>query len=486
MNRMNRMTALGLSAAVSMALALSLANANTTNTNTNAKKVELGYVDGANCSISPTTFSTWFKSGSLGKDGMVTFADSVGFPLDNTKCDFYKWGHQMFLWMVSPVAGGIVLDSPIFFDVNFNNSGNAVYLPNTLGEINNSFALRGAKPQNFQPGGQAGGSDTLLSLNDSLVYFGIHANDVYAWFNTAVSNGALPPTTPFPSTQAELDAIVKYAASNGATLSDADALTLELKTAWVDGTTVDDLSKYVTISADVPNYVKTSDTLWTIDPTTPTVQKTLAMVGMHVVGPVQGHPEMVWATFEHRDNVPDNTFYFDSIFGQVPVPYDASGTWNFMTDGGSQDGALTAQMTIDGSTGNVKATTGNTIRQNNVYRVNPWGNAPTPESAENNSELISLNLDIGLMLAMTGDVRANYFQVGSVWSRNGSIPSSPTDQDLIGSLLLANSTMETYHQQGSGNSNMGCFGCHSAETSTGTSHLFSTSNQPLVPPSPSK
>lgn len=473
---MNRITALGLTAGISMALALNLGDAN-------AENVGLDYVDGDNCSISPTEFSTWFQSRSLDKNGLVKFADSVGFPTDNSKCDFYKWAHQMFLWMVSPAAGGIVLDSPTFFDVNFNSSGNAVYLPNTLGEIDNSFALRGTKPQNFQPGGQAGGSDTLLSLNGSLVYFGVHANDVYAWFNTAVSNGVLPSTTPFPSTPQELSKIVQYAASNGAVLPDADALTLELKTAWVDGTTVDDLSQYVTISADVPNYVKTSDTLWTIDATAPSVQKTLALVGMHVVGPVQGHPEMVWATFEHRTNAPDNLFYFDTIIGQFPVPYDSSGTWNFMTKGGSQSGALTPQMTIDGGNGDVKATSGNTIRQNDVYRVNPWGNAPTAASAENNSELISLNLDVRLMLALTGDVRANYFQVGAVWTRDGSIPSSPTDPELVGSLLLANSTMETYHQQGSGNPNMGCFGCHSAGSSTGTSHLFSPSNQPLVPPS---
>ena len=85
------------------------------------------------------------------------------------------------------------------------------------------------------------------------------------------------------------------------------------------------------------------------------------------------------------------------------------------------------------------------------------------------------------MLGLTGDVRSNYFQVGAVWTKDGSIPSSPTDSELIGSLLLANSTMETYHQLGSSSSDQGCFGCHSASTSTGTSHVFSLTNIPLVP-----
>lgn len=467
-----------ISLAATVALALGTAQ---------AQSNALRYVDGSSCSLSPTEFNTWFASGTLADNGKVTFADSVGFPTDNSKCDFYKWAHRMFLWIVSPAAGGIVLDSPVFYDVNFNSKG-AVYVPNTLGAPGNAFALRGTKPQNFQPGGQAGGNDTLLSLNGSLVYFGVHANDVYAWFNTAVSNGALPSSTPFPSTQAELNSIVQYAASHGAVLPDANALTLELKTAWVDAATVGDLSEYVTISATVPNYVKTSSTLWSIDSTTPTIQKTLALVGMHVVGPVQGHPEMVWATFEHRDNAPDNDFYFNIATPILPiapikVPYDSTGVWNFMRNGGSRTGALVPQMTVDGKTGDIKATKGNTISQNNVYRVNPWGNAPTPASAENNSELISLNFDVNAMLGLVGDVRANYFQVGAVWTRDGSIPSSPTDPQLVGSLLLANSTMETYHQQGSSQSDQGCFGCHSASTSTGTSHLFSPENQPLVPPS---
>lgn len=244
----------------------------------------------------------------------------------------------------------------------------------------------------------------------------------------------------------------------------------------------------------VPNYVKTSTTLWTINSTTPLVFKTLALVGIHVVGTVQNHPEMVWATFEHRNNAPDNTFYFQNLSGKPQqVSYNSAGQWTFMKSGGAQAGALVAQMTVDKTTGNINATTGNTIQPNNVYRVNPWGNAPTQDSAENNSELISLNLDILVMLGLVGDVRSNYFQVGAVWTRDGSVPSTPTDSQIVGSLLLANSTMETYHQQGTGNSNMGCFGCHNVAVASSsanssapsrsvqTSHVYNLNNIPLVP-----
>jgi hypothetical protein len=442
-----------------------------------AQPPALQYTDAA-CSLSPKQFSAWFPSGRVTQGGMVTFADSVAFPTQNTACDFYKWAHQMFLWIVSPAAGGIVLDSPVFYDVNFNSSG-GYYVGNGPTGGGNSFVLRGAKPQSIQPGGQAGGGDTLLSLKGSLVYFGVHANDVYAWFNTAVSNKVLPSTAPFPTTPSELAPVLAYAAKNGANVPDGNALTLELKTAWVDAASVGNPADYVTIAATVPNYVPASSTQWTIDKANPTVAKTLALVGIHVVGPVRGHPEMVWATFEHRGNAPDNTFYFNTLNGQQRVvSYNSTGTWAFMASGGPQSGALVAQMTVDGNTGNIVATAGNTIRPNNVYRVNPWGSAPTPASAANNSQLISLNLDINAMLAMVGDVRANYFQVGAVWTSDGSIPPTPTDPKLRGSLLLANTTMETYHQLPTGKSaDMGCFGCHKATTSTGTSHMFP--NNPL-------
>jgi hypothetical protein len=446
----------------------------------------------ATCNISSKDLASWYVSGTPTKGGIVTFANSVDFPIKNTACDFYKWSHQMFLWITSPLGQGTILDSPVFYDVNFDSNGNAIYLPN--GSVGlaararpRTFALRGTKPQSFQPGGQAGGGDTLLSLNGSLVYFGIHANDVYAWFNTAVTNGVMPASSPFPTTKAELQKITQYAEQNKAKLGDANALTMELKTAWVDAATVKNVGDYITMTAAVPNYVgKVGDTTWTISTTTPTVTKTLALVGMHVVGPVQGHPEMVWATFEHRNNAPDDTYYLQFGASQAiqKVPYNSKGQWTFMSDGGSKVGALTAMMKVDGATGNIVATTGNTIKQNNVYRAMPWGNLPTSASANNNGQLVSLNKDIRNTLSKLGDVRSNYFQGGAVWTRNGSIPTSGNDTaQQVGSLLLANATMETYHQTNI----KGCFGCHNIAAAnpptpkTAVSHLFAITNNPLVP-----
>jgi hypothetical protein len=443
------------------------------------------YPGNAACGIDKNEFDGWFVSKKAAPNGLVTFADSTAFPTKNSACDFYKWSTQMFLWITSPLPNGLVLTSPVFYDVNFDSSGNAIFVPNGKGNSQKSFKLRGTKPQKFQPGGQAGGQDTLLSLNGSLVYFGIHANDVYAWFNTAVVNGNLPYSTPFPTTKADVTPIVSYAQANGASLPDANALTMELKTAWVDATTVANAADHITISATVPNYVgKVGDQKWIIDPKQSTITKRLALVGMHVVGPVRGHPELVWATFEHASNAPNDEYYVSFGGAEVfeRVPYNSSGKWTFMTYGGSRSGALEPKMKV-ATNGTIDATTKSGVVQNNVYRAAPWGNVPQAASANNNGQIISLNRDVAKLLG-AADLRGKYFLVGAVWTQNGSIPATATDTaQQTGSKLLANATMETYHQA----SPSGCFGCHFAQPGTGqsnstsTSHLFSNTNNPLVP-----
>ena len=70
-----------------------------------------------------------------------------------------------------------------------------------------------------------------------------------------------------------------------------------------------------------------------------------------------------------------------------------------------------------------------------------------------------------LGLLAPGDVRANYILIGALWTQHGQIPPSGTQ---IGSLDLANSTLETYHQ------NLHCFTCHQG-TSFGKddlSHIY--------------
>ncbi|MEX0297864.1 MAG: hypothetical protein AB3N28_02250, partial [Kordiimonas sp.] len=234
-------------------------------------------------------------------------------------------------------------------------------------------------------------------------------------------------------------------------------------------------------------------------------QKQLAMVGMHIVGTVQDHPEMVWATVEHLSNAPDASYYYINNQGQnTLVPHPVTGSWTFASNapGGIQWNQERAKVyssasdktpvcnTVNCKSGDIVAYMDATISPSLTVRINPWGSASAAASGsqiqdpENNSELISLNNDVIGMLA-TGDVRKNYFVSGAVWTQHGNLPTydgkGPAFKQ-IGSLSLANSTMETYHQETSTSAtatNAGCFMCHSISGAQATakqgvelSHIF--------------
>lgn len=431
------------------------------------------------CVVDQATFNSWFESATAADGGLVVPANGFDFPppATNTKCDFYKWGAQMFLWLTSPDdAGGIVLDGEDFYDV-VPDGKERVFIQN--GSSNNLMQLRSVKSITSEGTGQAGGGDVLISANNSLVYYGVHANDIYAWFRTGYVNGALSSLgDDFPTTEDEVNTVVAYANDNGAEISNANPSTMELKTSWVDASTVD-ASQFVTASAVVPTYDKTTDpTNWTV---TGTETITLALVGVHIVAPVLGHPELVWISYEHQNNAPMADYvYTDAGGDQVLVAYSAQGSWTFDVDPNYMPAmiSLNASQQSDGS---IAAYSGMQIGPVQNAQKNPWGVAPGPNNdAGNNTDLVSLNSGIMAMLAALGDVRANYYQLGGIWTSEGQLPLSGTDGNIRGGLRLANSTMETFHQypDHNGFTSENCFTCHSVNSQdsagVGVSHIFNS------------
>jgi hypothetical protein len=473
----------------------------------------------SDCSLDLQEFSTWIDPNHR---SAFEPANSIAFPpYNNTKCDFYKWSAQMFLWATSTSSqyggsGNFVFDSPVFFDVSpaINNKRTLI-----SSELGNDFALRAGKfDELIGETGQAGGGDALISQAStdasnasSLVYYGIHVNDVYAYFLKGQKdpskpfhpvrppNPSAPPMSPelsfpnaFPIWPAELQQVVNYARTQGRILQDADALTMELKTSWIDANTVKNPSQYLIIDATVPNYIMEGDKIWKIDQMLPAVRKRLALVGMHVVGTVQGHPEMVWATYEHVNNAPDVTYEYTNAQG---VNQTAGGSANngFLFNSNSMANANIARLKNCNSKScaptDIVHTENETIGPSNTTRLNPWGSigkdAPnnTPNEtgvANNNAQLISLNNDV-IRFLPGGDARRNYVLSGAVWTLKGGIPvfndpvksGNPAEQK--GSLSLANTTMETYHQLAY-LTNDGCFSCHAlgskSDVGVKVSHIF--------------
>lgn len=340
--------------------------------------------------------------------------------------------------------------------------------------------------------GQAGGAGVLLAQNASVVYYSMVANDVYAYFASGVNSGKIQATL-FPTTQTELDTIQNFA---GQTFPDGKALAVEVKLSWVDVSAVADPSAYVTSPAYVPTYDTSDPKKWV-----PTGEKltTLALVGVHFVGSAKGHPEMIWSTFEHFGNAPTGQFQYVNQNNQtITVPANSAGKWVLSAAGSSgpfnvvhanyQSPPDIQGSTVDGQQFDVSPSDTQLVY---AFGVAPMGQPNqedlTPAAA--NTSVISANNTVLSQLA-GGDLRSNYYFVGSTWTFGGYTPTgqyNPTTNNgngsEIGTNRLANSTMETYHQApnsvdppaGSGSN---CFSCHKGgpvgqKATTVVSHIFS-------------
>jgi len=419
------------------------------------------------CAVSSSEFNSWFAEGKPTVEGWVKPANSVGFATNNTVCDFYKWGAQMFLWLTSPEGDGLVLDGEAIINVLPADDQGKRYLQENRDGVALPFSLRREKFDDIGEVGQAGGSGVLMSQGESLVYYGVHVNNVYAYFLTGQKNGKFPDMTKFPRNSEDLQDVEKFVAStypNTPLVAD-EALAMELKSSWVEASTLANPEDFIQMNAVIPTYTPNSDnTSWA---KTSTKTTKLALVGMHVVGTVQNHPEFVWSSFEHINNAPDAEYYYYDGKGKLQEKgFSSDGDFVFMASGGSEDSANTECMKEDKGAINAVESSGKPVCSggvvsSNTVRVNPWGSAPTAASATNNTLLLSNNNSIINQLSK-GDLRKNYIQIGGIWT---SAPTETSDApipdtndfkstDLRGSLILANSTMETYNQA------LDCFTCH--------------------------
>lgn len=336
--------------------------------------------------------------------------------------------------------------------------------------------------------GQATG-DALMSRNGAMVYYLTMVNDVYAWFLTGVNAGKLNGSQ-FPTTQGALDSIVTYAKANNATLPDSVALAMELKTSWVEASTLVNPEDYITVTAVIPTFNTSDSTKWI-----PNGEKTtkMALVGMHIVGSLAGHPEMAWSTFEQQSNTPNAEYrYVDMNHKVKTVPRDTGNNWLFNSK--AADTAVNiSHMTVKnpapqkGTSDTIRAQNGFKISASNTLGALPWGSAKDSvtnqedkSSAASNSEIISINYTIQKMLG--NDIRAKYLQIGATWTMGGAPPTGgvygvdgTAPGVSIGTSVLANTTMETYFQEPV----YSCFTCHSSHTTPATlypsalSHIYS-------------
>src|SRR5262249_8235569 len=147
------------------------------------------------------------------------------------------------------------------------------------------------------------------------------------------------------------------------------ALAIETKSSWIEADGLAGADNYITITATIPTFDTTDPMHWVRNGTK---QAKLALVGLHVVGSAKGHPEMIWATFEHVNNTRNAPYtYTNTSNTMTTVPQDNVGIWLFSMTPPTP----TPNVSLNSTSGDdiVAASPPAPIGPSDILRVNPWG-----------------------------------------------------------------------------------------------------------------
>ena len=353
--------------------------------------------------------------------------NSAGFPANPNNCDFHQWAWNAFLWLTQDVKG-----QPRF--LRFPADG-----IETKPGILNALIGRSAKARTIEIVQQAGPDGIMVDLQGRAIYYSIHSNSTFGDF--IKQNGLLDP--------AKLRAFDPN--------KSFPVNTLTLKAAWKVVAAGEDVSTFYTRAARIALLTSKNDKIVLSGRTRPAK---VALVGFHIAGAVNGHPEMIWATFEHVRNAPDLPKAMNDMAPNEAVSdqgwtfYKANTPFRDCNVNSAGAGALKldeARQTLSPAT--------------QVCRIVPFGGG-RPSNVDN---IKSLNASVHSQLK---DVFNNYFEVGAIWFnasdglkpnctfQPGSLecPAQAGTPLLTGSTALSNTTVETFTQAQSAQNN--CFACH--------------------------
>jgi hypothetical protein len=379
-----------------------------------------------------------------------------------TDCDFHEWSWEAFVWATALDTNNV----PRF--MSFPTP--AELLNPTVPKSKKKVPLLRLASRLHENAGSLEGTGAIVEADGNMlvapngypVYASVHMNPAY--FDTAKNNmivnggyqkntGDYFPTgsAVFKATWLRLDGTQPAPAGAFMTEADVPLLTIE--------------NNIVVPQKDKSGAIKT-------------VTVKVALVGLHVVGITVGHPEFLWATFEHKDNspqTPDNTF---STSGSDPKNY------TFYKGGTSFTQVNTANTQPTPATKQTPVLSFNVSQQkfspatNAVLENKTGGESFSPLGPQNISNLNTASQTFLAKQSKGQALFANYNLIGTVWfSSNTYVDSNPNYPNLdqvngVGSVNLANVTAETFEQVAS-NSDIkkvqNCFLCHNAQ-----SYTFST------------
>jgi hypothetical protein len=394
-------------------------------------------------------------------EGLNQFlAPGIAFPTSDTAsvtapdCNFHQWSWEAFIWataLIKDPKSGTTLPRFMTFAtpadlLNKNaTAGEPKLRPLTLAA--RSLTFHGVA--GFSEGAGAiveADGNMLVAQNGYPVYASVHMNPSY--FATARKN--LIVTGGYESQPQDSSFAV------GAAVFKATWLRLDKGQAAPAGA--------YTTQAQVPVLeTKVTPGLVTIQPMAGKfVTVTVALIGLHVVGQTENHPEFLWGTFEHKMNSPvtaDNTFTPSPTVSdpnnytlyKANTPFsqanNAVNPPDLRLDAATQKFTPVTNAVLENQTGGENQTDG----VGNVFAIN--------SSAQNAVAAFQPPIPP----AQT--VFANYNLVGTVWMAPNSYNVNSDQSSAFGSVDLANATAETFVQNANNTpiANVAnCFMCHNA------------------------
>lgn len=366
-----------------------------------------------------------------------------------SNCDFHQWSWQKFLWLTNEVNG-----KPLFMDSLMQVSSSGQKLDQNKGIILTDTAQASSTTDVLKTPNYASGIPPSTT-----VYYSIFMDKLL--YATMLKYGPIAKNDP-----SKVKDITFPVGS------------LELKTSWIKSSVLKDTTSYF-ITNGLINGVKTR----------------VALLGMHVVGVVENHPEFVWATFEHENLAP--TYDWSKATPTTDAPVTSKVDYPFFN------------KTTTATVANI--TSGNGV-YTDVFSVYKYG-VPVEKAmkgsfdvqlfmktsqngSENFNNIRTINESVKKQLK---GVWNNYYYNGSLWINTEGYVGTQSQATLLdslsyklsnsapgkltrGSVAAYNITMETYVQVGFGKpssihantvSNLvNCFSCHNTSSENTVSPLF--------------
>jgi hypothetical protein len=399
-------------------------------------------------------------------------------------CEFYRWAWQTFLYSTQPAPkdGKPALLTYSTFEDVFKLAPSPQFARRKPG-----FLALGPRTLQFsaKPGGdsntvpisdirEAGVNALLIDRNGNPVFYSLHMNRTFVRF---VNDNRLNTPDGLSSASVQLE---------------FPTGSVEFKSAWAIAENPGQWRDYFTIPAVVPIFKVVNGKIQA----TGARPVTAALIALHVVGVIEGHPEFIWATFEHvhhqdathwiRDNAPAAVANPDQNPPKVRLetptyklyPND-SGTLGDTTPVPGADVAVRdIRLMLDPVSQKFKPSTP-------VYRMFPssqvTSNGQTPPE---DPEIASLNSHVRELFQSQSldktDLRSNYQLVGAVWlntPRGSAALNVPPDFTpgrrfsnaplrspvslLGGEDRLSSTAMESFTQSDQQEPN--CFSCHDTQ-----------------------